>query len=216
MKRRIVIITAGLAAIALAAGVGFALWLAAIQISTTVNIGAKSNLVVAEGYSDDNSVVEIPTFDTTDTSTAGDPSGPGPQSPRYSTNIGRCVATRHSPVNATGTLAITTGYGGYWCSALYDLTNLGMALTVYGVRWDSTPLAECPAMTGVDTDGNTVPDLELCVTGFVSATGQQVPILGQPFPTGGGAALVKVHILDTATPSQAISQVITLEGGTQQ
>lgn len=200
------------------AGIALGLWLAVSQIQTTINITSKPELRITGASTDDDGVVAAPLLDGTDGPTAGDPSGPGPNSTRYANNIATCVATKHSPTDNTGTLAINVGYGGLYCTSAFGLQNGEVVFTLNGVKWENTALTECPAMTEVDTDTNGQPDLALCVSRFndVGGGGGELPLIGMQFaPTTGATGLVKSRVLDTATPGQNISKTISFEGSFQ-
>jgi hypothetical protein len=209
VKRKLV--TGGAVAVALlvAAGVAFAIWAMQARVHTTVNISAKPAIGIVSAFTNDDGAGNNEDIDPADTGL--DPSSIGPKPTRYSKDIGSCTAT--SDGSADGTLTVTGGYGGYYCQLSAAIAS-SSPTTVQAVRWGDTALTDCPTMTEIDTDDDLSPDLALCVQAMDGTS--TVPLLGHALGGTAMMAFVELHVLDTASPSQAIDDVITVEGGALQ
>jgi len=132
MRRRFLGIggTLFLLMIALAAiGVGYGLWQKTLTISGTVSTG-NVNAGFTQAYTDDDGRVDVSTKDPTDTgdcrigTSSCDPSGPGPDAPRYDKGVATCVA-RVEDNGGTVTISIGNGYPSYYCTIWAHIKNTG-------------------------------------------------------------------------------------------
>lgn len=213
--KKLTIIASALVALALLGGIAWALWSANSVTHLSIQMSAKPAAALTRACTNDNEVVDDPLWDPAD---AGpDPSSIGPVATRYVSDIANCVASL-GPTESEASVAITTAYGGYYCDVYLGVQNPGG-----GTAWKLilakintvTTLADCPTMASTDLDGNTLPDIEACLS-KLGPGGVPAPVLNTIWGPGEGRNLkLSVHVLDTATGGVVKSFDFTTVGEVQ-
>lgn len=201
MRRKIFAVGAVVAVLLGAVAVVVALWMASSKIHTTLVVSKQPGVQVAQAVTDDDEVIFDAAWDSGDT--GPDPATFGPQAVRYDKDIATCTGSTHVPIDKDGNLAITAGYGGYHCAAWFKLTNDSpdQPWTLTEVAVGPATLANCPALTSIDLDGDTNLDVEGCVSKMLNTySWTQLPLIGTSWAPGASYwAKVGLHVLDSAT-----------------
>lgn len=174
-------------------GVAYGLWTKTLFIQGSVTAG-NVNSDFADAFTDDDEVIDDPTLDDGD---AGpDPSSRGPLATRSAEDIAMCTARVGTVLEdmdeeqegiQTAVLNIDQGYPSYWCTAWFDVNNIGsIPVNIHSVRvpvpeGEPIEVARCEVgLTQLDLDGDAVADIEVCVSGL-PAEGEARIDPGVPF-----------------------------------
>jgi hypothetical protein len=205
-----------------AVGIGIALWSKVLTINGIVQTGSV-NAEFVEVFTDDDNEVNDPKLDAGDTGdcpihagpipppTSCDPKETGAEGPddvadhRYDKDVAQCDATaieddqEPQPGSQTAAVAIRNGYPSYHCTAWFLIHNNGtIPIHLHSVSIAGVAATLCQlGSTSYDLNGDTQPDIEICLSGLQPCTAEVCPE-PQIHPSENLALDLDMHILQTA------------------
>jgi len=207
-----------------AVGIGVALWSKVLTINGVVGTGTV-NAQFVEVFTDDDDKVDNPNADAGDTGdcpihastlpgpTSCDPRETGAEGPddvqahRYDKDVARCDATavedgqdnETQPGSQLANVAIRNAYPSYHCTAWFLIQNNGsIPIHLHSVSIAGVPATLCQlGNTAYDLNGDTQPDIEICLSGLQPCTAEACPE-PQIHPDGRLPLDLDMHIMQTA------------------
>jgi len=211
-----------LVVVALAAiGVGYGLWYKVLTIDGTVNTGSV-NAVFTDAFTDDDDVMNNAAKDPTDlddcvdiggvdmdgdTLTSCDPMASGANAPRWDKDVARCDAGIDALDDQIAWVTKTNVYPGYFCTAWFDVENTGtIPVRVASATVNGQPVT--PSVpTPFDLNGDTLPDVNIHLTGLDPAGCQQI----DPGPENAVQMDIDQEILQDAPMGATLSYTVEVQ-----